>query len=202
MYRKPWKRLYLSPGETAEILKVTPASLRGWTSRGLLCAETTQGGHRRYPVSEVLRLAQARGLGIELPAYLSLRVLVIDADVRFSHCLQEVLEGSPEVAKVAIAHSGFIAGSLVAQFRPDFVLLDLKASGIDGFEVCRFIKHDQQTKFIRIIAMSRLCADEYHKRIVEAGAEACLLKPFPLRALKRVLGLSMQQTDTDEERIC
>ncbi|MCU7906570.1 MAG: hypothetical protein KZQ76_12155 [Candidatus Thiodiazotropha sp. (ex Epidulcina cf. delphinae)] len=50
--------------------------------------------------------------------------------------------------------------------------------------------------------MSGFCSDEYHKRIVEAGADACLLKPFPIGELKNALGLSVQQTDADEEGVC
>ncbi|MET0063387.1 MAG: helix-turn-helix domain-containing protein, partial [Candidatus Thiodiazotropha endolucinida] len=74
MYRKPWKRHYLSPGETAEILKVTPASLRGWTRKGILRAETTRGGHRRFPVSEVIRLARIKGLDVESSLLMSIRL--------------------------------------------------------------------------------------------------------------------------------
>ena len=191
MYQKPWKKLYLSPGETAKILGVTPATLRGWTNRGRLRAETTEGGHRRYPVSEVLRLAKKNGIELQLPEDFSLRVLVVDDDQQFSQFITEVLEGMPEVTAIEVAHSGYVAGNLIPRFKPDVVLLDLKMPGLDGFEVCRMIKDDIETRFIRVIAMSGYCSDENRNEIIEAGAETCLAKPFTVTSLQQALGLDV-----------
>ncbi|MEJ2454686.1 MAG: response regulator [Candidatus Thiodiazotropha sp.] len=192
MYQKPWKKLYLSPGETAKILGVTPATLRGWTNRGRLRAETTEGGHRRYPVSEVLRLAKKNGIELQLPEDLSLRVLVVDDDQQFSHFITEVLEGMPEVSAIEVAHTGYVAGNLIPRFKPDVVLLDLKMPGLDGFEVCRMIKDAIETRFIRVIAMSGYCSDENRNEIIKAGAETCLAKPFTVASLQQALGLDVQ----------
>ncbi|MBT2971218.1 MAG: hypothetical protein B6D72_18275 [gamma proteobacterium symbiont of Ctena orbiculata] len=189
MYRKPWMRHYLSPGETAEIFDVTPASLRGWTRKGLLRAETTRGGHRRYPVSEVLRLARIKGVEIESSLFASVKLLIIDSDVEYSKALHKSLNGVSGVTEVAVAHDGFMAGCLVSQFKPDVVLLDLRVPGIDSSLICSFIKHDHQTKFIRVIAMCRNCSKQQQQKIIELGAEECLPKPFPMNRLKQVMGL-------------
>lgn len=197
MYRKPWKKLYLSPGETARILGVTPATLRGWTNRGKLRAETTDGGHRRYPVSEVLRLAKKNGIELTLPEDLSLRVLVVDDDEQFSLFVKEVLEDMPEVSTVAVAQSGYVAGNMIPRFKPDVVLLDLMMPGVDGFEVCRLIKQDLETRFIRVIAMSGYCSEENRREIVNAGAEICLAKPFTIDDLQRALGLMTESPELE-----
>jgi CheY-like chemotaxis protein len=197
MYQKPWKKLYLSPGETAKILDVTPATLRGWTSRGILRAETTEGGHRRYPVDDVLRLAKKKGKHLELPEDLSLRVLVVDDDEQFSHFIREVLEGMPTVSEVSVANSGYVAGNLVPRFKPDVVLLDLKMPGLDGFEVCRLIKADPETRFTRVIAMSGFCSSENREAIISAGAENCLSKPFSVEKLEQALGFSVQRAEEE-----
>lgn len=194
MYRKPWKKLYLSPGETARILSVTPATLRGWTNRGKLKAETTDGGHRRYPVSEVLRLARQNGIDLKLPEDFSLRVLVVDDDEQFSLFLKEVLEEMHEVSSVAVAQSGYVAGNMIPRFKPDVVLLDLMMPGVDGFEVCRLIKQDLETRFIRVIAMSGYCSEENRREIVHAGAEVCLAKPFTIADLQQALGLTAESS--------
>ncbi|MBW9275721.1 MAG: response regulator [Candidatus Thiodiazotropha sp. (ex. Lucinisca nassula)] len=189
MYRKPWKRHYLSPGETAEILKVTPASLRGWTRKGILRAETTRGGHRRFPVSEVIRLARIKGLDVKSSLLMSIRLLIIDSDIESCMALQKSLSSFAGVSKVAVAHDGFTAGCLVTQFHPDVILLDLNVPGIDSTQICGFIKHDHRTKFIRVIAMCRNCSIKLQKQIVNLGAEVCFLKPLPLNLLKQALGL-------------
>ncbi|MES9989019.1 MAG: response regulator [Candidatus Thiodiazotropha endolucinida] len=189
MYRKPWKRHYLSPGETAEILKVTPASLRGWTRKGILRAETTRGGHRRFPVSEVIRLARIKGLDVESSLLMSIRLLIIDSDIESCMALQKSLSSFAGVSKVEVAHDGFTAGCLVTQFHPDVILLDLNVPGIDSAQICNFIKRDHQTKFIRVIAMCRNCSKKLQKQIVNLGAEVCFSKPLSLNLLKQALGL-------------
>jgi excisionase family DNA binding protein len=200
MYRKPWKKLYLSPGETARILGVTPATLRGWTNRGKLRAETTDGGHRRYPLSEVLRLSKKNGIELKLPEDFSLRVLVVDDDQQFALFIKEVLEDMPEVSAVAVANSGYVAGNMIPRFKPDMVLLDLMMPGVDGFEVCRLIKQDMETRFIRVIAMSGYCSEDNRREIVNSGAEVCLAKPFTIDELQRALGL-MSESPAQESVI-
>lgn len=201
MYHKPWKKLYLSPGQTAKILGVTPATLRGWTNRGRLRAETTEGGHRRYPVNDVLRLAKRNGVELRLPEDLSLRVLVVDDDEQFSQFITEVLEDMSEVSAVSVAHSGYVAGNMIPRFKPDVVLLDLKMPGLDGFEVCRLIKEDLETRFIRVIAMSGYCNEDNRQRIVQAGAETCLAKPFSVQLLQQALGMGMEADAPYQEAV-
>lgn len=49
----------LTPAEAAALRRVSPRSLRYWNTQGLLAAEKTPGGHRRY------RESQVRALGAE-----------------------------------------------------------------------------------------------------------------------------------------
>jgi len=49
----------LTPAEAAALRRVSPRSLRYWNACGLLDAEKTPGGHRRYRESKV------RALGTE-----------------------------------------------------------------------------------------------------------------------------------------
>lgn len=49
----------------AELLDIHPATLRRWADNGDVLVMVTPGGHRRFPVSEIERLAQLRGAGGE-----------------------------------------------------------------------------------------------------------------------------------------
>jgi CheY-like chemotaxis protein len=189
MYRNPWKRHYLSPGETAEIFKVTPASLRGWTSKGIIRAETTQGGHRRYPLSEIFRLAYNKGVDLERSLFTSIKILIVDGETGYGREMQESLTSVTGISEVEVAQEGFMAGYLLTQFKPDVVLLDLEMPGIDSATVCSFIKHDNQTKFIRVIAMCSHCSEQQQQKIMSLGAETCLRKPFTTDHLKQAIGL-------------
>ncbi|CAA9349468.1 MAG: hypothetical protein AVDCRST_MAG34-1666 [uncultured Nocardioidaceae bacterium] len=48
---------FLTPGEVAAVLHVDPNTVARWSNEGKLASIRTPGGHRRYPASEVLRLA-------------------------------------------------------------------------------------------------------------------------------------------------
>ena len=46
----------LTPGEVASLFRVTPKTVTRWAEAGKLDAVRTLGGHRRFPVREVLRV--------------------------------------------------------------------------------------------------------------------------------------------------
>ena len=61
--------------------------------------------------------------------------------------------------------------------------------GMDGFSVCQQLKQDDITKHIRVIAMTGYYTPDNETKILEAGAEACLAKPFDKNVLLSVMGL-------------
>ena len=64
---------------------------------------------------------------------------------------------------------------------PDLFLLDKQLSGIDGLEVCRYLKNNEATKNIPVILMS---ASPYAGKVAgEAGADDFIEKPFKTKAL-------------------
>ena len=69
---------------------------------------------------------------------------------------------------------------VVATYRPDVVLLDLKMPGLDGFQICRTIKADPDTSKTIVIAMTGYYSSETEARILECGAIRCFSKPVEL----------------------
>jgi CheY-like chemotaxis protein len=76
------------------------------------------------------------------------------------------------------------------------VILDLRMPGMDGFEVCRRIKGDPQTRHATVIAMTAFFSPGAEREILECGAAACLTEPLEIdvmlqqmeRALARYAG--------------
>ena len=64
------------------------------------------------------------------------------------------------------------------QHKPDVVLLDVMMPGIDGIEVCRSLKSDPETAHIRVVAMTGYHSPELENKMLAAGAEVLLRKPF------------------------
>lgn len=46
-------RKYLTPGEVAGILQVSPKTVSRWAAQGLLASVITLGGHRRFRPAEI-----------------------------------------------------------------------------------------------------------------------------------------------------
>ncbi|MCD6363988.1 MAG: response regulator transcription factor [Synergistetes bacterium] len=73
--------------------------------------------------------------------------------------------------------------SSLKSFYPDLVILDLLLPGMDGFEVCRYIRRDERLSRIPIIMLS--VKDSEIDKVVglELGADDYLTKPFSTREL-------------------
>ncbi len=180
---------YLTPHEVAELLLVSPVTVRQWAQKGQLRAETTPGGHRRFSRAEVERFALQRGIRLERGGRDRLRVLIVDDDKQLTRYLVELLDTLSDAVATDTAYDGFEAGQKVRTFVPHVVLLDLMMPGIDGLSVCRLLKGDPATRSIRIVAMTGYYSKENVERILAAGAEVCLAKPLDTSALARAIGL-------------
>jgi len=183
-------RNYLTPHDVAEMLMVSPITVRQLAQKGDLIAQTTPGGHRRFMSHDVERFAKERGLSLQLPDNNDLRVLIVDDDKQLSGYLGELLNSFPLNIVVDTADDGFSAGRIVQKFLPNIILLDLMMPGLDGFQVCKRLKADPTTKAIRVIAMTGYPTQENINRIIARGAEACLYKPIDKDALLSLLGIN------------
>jgi excisionase family DNA binding protein len=54
---------YLTPGEVARMLHVSPKTVNRWAHEGRLACIVTLGGHRRFPRLEVERIAEQMASG-------------------------------------------------------------------------------------------------------------------------------------------
>lgn len=185
-------------------MRVSPVTIRQWSQKGMLEAEFTPGGHRRFMIHEIERFALEHGISLHGDTPSELRILVVDDDDRLASYMVELLtmiaDESGIDLQVETADDGFDAGAKVFRFRPHIILLDLMMPGMDGFEVCKGLKADPMTRSIRIIAMTGFASDENVERIVNAGAEACLKKPIDQEVLLEALHLNKKQTARASQR--
>src|SRR6266403_3510009 len=80
--------------------------------------------------------------------------------------------------KVLQASTGHEGLRLVAEELPDLVLLDVMLPDVDGIEVCRTIKSNEQTATIPVINVSgRRTSADHEAEGLEAGADGYLTKP-------------------------
>jgi CheY-like chemotaxis protein len=94
-------------------------------------------------------------------------------------------------ANVVVASNAFDGVEAVKTRHPNLVLSDIKMPGRDGFEVLRKIRAlgPAAGGSVPVIAMSALVTHA-SARMLEAGFQACLPKPFtPDKLLKTILNL-------------
>lgn len=172
----------LTPNEAAELLGVSPITLRSWATKGLLPASVTAGGHRRYSYIALATFARERGMTLHGQVAVH-RIMIIDDDESFGGMLANYLRLRLPGAEVQLANSGFIAGRLLTQFQPTIILLDLRMPGMSGEETCRMIKDSAPQVTPRIIAMTGQYTTATAQQALQAGADACIGKPIDIDAL-------------------
>ena len=116
------------------------------------------------------------------------KVIIVDDDreTREMLALALTMEGF-EVSQVA---NGLRLISTLHVDKPDVILLDVNMSWIDGFELCKAVKKNEQFRDIPVIFVSGRGEPEDRRRGMEAGAADYFVKPLDLNALiKRLRGL-------------
>ncbi|MDE3114415.1 MAG: PleD family two-component system response regulator [Pseudomonadota bacterium] len=128
------------------------------------------------------------------------RVLVVDDILSNVKLLEAKL--TAEYFEVVTAYSGQEALERIEEHEPDIVLLDVMMPGMDGFEVCRRIKHNPKSAHVPVVMVTAL--DQPSDRVMglEAGADDFLTKPVDDAALfARVRSLVRLKMMMDELRM-
>jgi two-component system response regulator MtrA len=106
------------------------------------------------------------------------RVLVVDDDSSLAEMLTIVLR--TEGFEPRVCSTGDRAMSMVREFKPDAVLLDLMLPGKDGIDVCRQIRNESGVPIIMLTAKS----DTVDIVVgLESGADDYVVKPFKPKEL-------------------
>jgi excisionase family DNA binding protein len=166
--------------EVSRLLQVNPRSVINWIEQSLLPSYRTPGGHRRIRHDDLL--AFLRKHQIPTPASLvdgKFGVLIVDDETEIVDVLRTFLQRQGGY-EIATASDGISALIEVGRLKPDLLILDIMIPGVDGIEVCRRIKADSSNR-TTIIAVSGNAEKE--KRILQAGADAFMLKPIDLDRL-------------------
>jgi two-component system cell cycle response regulator len=127
------------------------------------------------------------------------RILVVDdieANVRL---LQAKLQA--EYYDVLCASDGATALAIAGSEKPDIVLLDVMMPGMDGFQVCKRLKDDPETRHIPVVLVTALDGRSDRITGLEAGADEFLTKPIDdLMLFARVKSLTRLKMVIDELR--
>jgi excisionase family DNA binding protein len=184
----------LSTSQVAELLGVTKGSVVNWINQGQLLAGQTPGGHKRVAVEDLLEFIRRQKLPV--PAGLSPsrpRVLIVDDDADIRELIAAEIEAEYPDYEVLQAQNGFVAGERIGTAKPDVVILDLRMPGLDGYEVCRWIKSSPDTMDTGVIAITAYPSPGAEKRIIACGARICLSKPLDMAVLLQEVDAAVRE---------
>lgn len=135
------------------------------------------------------------------------KVLIVDDNAQNLELLMAYMEEVPNVTIIP-ATNGLEALAKVASDKPDLILLDIMMPKMSGFEVCRRLKSDPETRDVQIVMVTALNEMGDHERAVDCGTDEFLTKPVNrielitrVKSLLRVRHLKRRlQEQADEMR--
>ncbi|HZR64040.1 MAG TPA: HD domain-containing phosphohydrolase [Terriglobales bacterium] len=125
------------------------------------------------------------------------RILVVDDNANTMTLMQDLL--SSRGYDVIAVPTAADAEAEIFRRPPDLVLSDVIMPGKSGYELCRELKENPQTRLIPFVLITGLTDREDRVRGIESGADDFLSKPiFPEELFARVKSLLKLKEFTDE----
>jgi CheY-like chemotaxis protein len=117
--------------------------------------------------------------------------LVVDDDKTMADCLADLLR--------LLGHTAVVAPSPRAALHslrrriPDVLFLDVNMPGIDGLEVCRYLRREPTIKDLPIIIVSANDGEAHQQAAFESGANYYIVKPAMIEDVENALQQVMRR---------
>lgn len=105
------------------------------------------------------------------------RILVVEDQLDIQKLIKMSLR-LKGVKEVSIAADGEECLEVVKQVKPELILLDVSMPKLDGYETCRLLKANPETRSIPVIFLSAKTQADEKEMGLRAGAQGYLSKPF------------------------
>ncbi len=170
-------------GEVAQICKVSQQTVIRCFDSGRLQGFRVPGSRfRRIPRESLIAFMKNNEIPMDQLESGKKRILVVDDDEAVVDMFKELLARDGRF-EVRTASTGYDAGILTEQFRPDALLLDFKLPDINGNVVCRTIRSNPNFRHMQIIIISGVADPDEIAELKSAGADEFIRKPFDINAV-------------------
>ena len=109
---------------------------------------------------------------------MSAKVLIVEDETAIVELLRYNLEAAGFL--VSVAETGEQAGILLAEERPDLVILDWMLPGVSGSELCRRMRARAETRAVPVLMLTARGEETDRIRGLSTGADDYVVKPFSL----------------------
>jgi excisionase family DNA binding protein len=170
-------------GEAAKICKVSQQTIIRCFDNGQLKGFRVPGSRfRRIPREALYKFMKDNGIPTDALESGKRKVLLVDDDGELVELMTKVLEDDGRF-EVRVAGTGFDAGMMVKEYRPDLIVLDVMLPDINGKEVCHRVRSDSSLEDVRILCISGMIEEDKVQELRLSGADDFLHKPFDIEEL-------------------
>jgi excisionase family DNA binding protein len=185
----------LTTGEAADICGVSQQTIIRCFDAGRLEGFRIPGSKfRRIPRHSLVKFMKDNKIPLDNLDSGKKKILVVDDDSEIIELIVDVLSRDGRFDFVT-ASSGYDAGILTQQFRPDLILLDYMLPDVNGNIVCQTIRKNPEFENIKIIIVSGVVKRDEIELLLKSGAEHFIQKPFDVVELVGAIAklLEMEQ---------
>lgn len=175
-------------GEAAEICKVSQQTIIRCFDSGRLKGFRVPGSRfRRIPRDALLQFMKDNSIPPDLLDSGKTKVLVVDDDPEIVELFVDVLERDGRF-EVRTADTGYTAGIMTNEFRPDLIILDYMLPDVNGNVVCKTIREKEEFASTKIIIVSGVVNQDEINDLLKSGADEFVKKPFNIEKLIERIG--------------
>jgi len=176
------KEIY-STGEAAKICRISQQTVIRCFDAGKLEGFYVPGSRfRRIPRESLIKFMRENNIPLSNLDSGKKKVLVVDDEAELVALLVDVLERDGRF-EVKTASTGYDAGLLTQQIRPDLIVLDYMLPDINAGVVCKTIRSNPSLANTQILLISGIVEEEKVRELYALGVKAFMPKPFRIDTL-------------------
>jgi excisionase family DNA binding protein len=181
-------RRFFTTSEVAKYCAVTNDGVLKWIKSGKLRAFSTPGGHYRVSAEDFRSFLQRFEIPVDESFFKGVSrertVLVVDDEPDIREVIRRLLHELDPELKIEEAVDGYDAGIKIGNLQPDLVIMDVMMPRVDGLSLCKSIRENPETRDIKVLAITAFPEQDNVKKMYDAGADLCLIKPLQFEHLR------------------
>ena len=158
---------YCGTSYAASLLGLSVATVQSLVEKGEIEAWKTMGGHRRIALQSIqsyLEKNSRQRRVTQSDPQNRLRVLLVEDDEPTRELYQLEFESWKLPVDCTWMSSAMEALMDIASMRPDLLITDLSMPGVDGFEMLKALKRNQELAYMQVVVISGLPKQSFDTR--------------------------------------
>lgn len=178
--------------QAADKLGVKSRTVLLWSDSGLLKSWKTPGGHRRFSIDEVEKLASTLEEENNVPEFMQshknkLKVLVVEDDAYLLNLYNLTINSWDLPIELFLSQDGYDGLYKAGNCRPDLIILDLNLPKVDGFQIVATLIKNDLLSFDDLIIVTGLTEEKISHNLPNIKDIRILKKPIDFGLVREIV---------------